>query len=176
MSNENTAAPLRDPVGAADRARRAKDALQQYGALPYRLTDAGLEVLLVTSLGRGRWIIPKGWPNEGEGFAAAAREAFEEAGVEGRAAPEPIGAYEYSKFRSGRARVVCRVDVHPILVTSELEHWPEAEVRRRRWFTAEAAAAAVKEKPLASLLRAAPAVLTGPDQTGARLGAADDTS
>ena len=38
----------------------------QYAALPYRPTGAsGTEVMLVTSRGRQRWIIPKGWPHSG---------------------------------------------------------------------------------------------------------------
>ena len=55
----------------------------QYGALPYRFTDSGgVEILLVTSRSRRRWILPKGLPVDGlEPSEAAAREAFEEAGV-----------------------------------------------------------------------------------------------
>src|SRR4249920_2329416 len=38
----------------------------QYAALPYRPTgSSGTEVMLVTSRGRQRWIIPKGWPHSG---------------------------------------------------------------------------------------------------------------
>jgi 8-oxo-dGTP pyrophosphatase MutT (NUDIX family) len=50
----------------------------QYGALPYRFGAEGeLELLLVTSRGRGRWIMPKGWPIKGlKPQEAAAREAF----------------------------------------------------------------------------------------------------
>ena len=57
----------------------------QYGALPYRLKDdASVEVLLVTTRQTKRWIIPKGWPIKGLTPAeAAAREAYEEAGVQG---------------------------------------------------------------------------------------------
>src|SRR5258708_16445379 len=55
----------------------------QYGALPYRLNDDGsVEVLLVTSRETKRWIIPKGWPIKGlKPSKAAAREAYEEAGL-----------------------------------------------------------------------------------------------
>jgi 8-oxo-dGTP pyrophosphatase MutT (NUDIX family) len=69
---------------------------QQYAAIPIRLNEASvIEVLLLTSRGTGRWVIPKGWPmrNLAPG-AAAAREAYEEAGVRGRIRPRaPVGSY-----------------------------------------------------------------------------------
>jgi 8-oxo-dGTP pyrophosphatase MutT (NUDIX family) len=58
----------------------------QYAALPYRARGKSeLEVMLVTSRGSRRWIIPKGWPKRGiPAHDTAAKEAFEEAGVIGR--------------------------------------------------------------------------------------------
>jgi 8-oxo-dGTP pyrophosphatase MutT (NUDIX family) len=39
---------------------------RQYAALPYREAKKGrIEVLLITSHGAGRWLIPKGWPMKG---------------------------------------------------------------------------------------------------------------
>jgi 8-oxo-dGTP pyrophosphatase MutT (NUDIX family) len=72
----------------------------QYGALPYRLDDDGsVEVLLVTSRETKRWIIPKGWPIKGlKPSKAAAREAYEEAGVRGRIAGRAFGHYVYEKL------------------------------------------------------------------------------
>lgn len=53
------------------------------------------EVLLVTSRGTKRWIVPKGWPHRGaDGPASALAEAWEEAGVkEATAEPRPVGRY-----------------------------------------------------------------------------------
>jgi 8-oxo-dGTP pyrophosphatase MutT (NUDIX family) len=73
---------------------KAKPAIRvQYGALPYRLDDGGsIKVLLVTSRETKRWIIPKGWPIKGlKPSKAAAREAYEEAGVRGRIAGRAFG-------------------------------------------------------------------------------------
>ena len=58
----------------------------QVAALCWRLRKGRAEVLLVTSRDTGRWVLPKGWPITGlSPQAAAAREAWEEAGVaEGR--------------------------------------------------------------------------------------------
>ena len=56
----------------------------QYAVLPYREIKSEVQILLVTSRGTRRWIIPKGWPQRGTPpHRAAAREAFEEAGVVG---------------------------------------------------------------------------------------------
>ena len=38
---------------------------RQVAALPWRETERGVEVMLITSRDTGRWILPKGWP-EGE--------------------------------------------------------------------------------------------------------------
>ena len=64
--------------------------------------DGGLELLLITSRERGRWVIPKGNPIPFLlNYESAAREAFEEAGVEGGIATKPIGTYRYGKRRRG---------------------------------------------------------------------------
>ena len=77
----------------------------QYGALPYRFTpEAALEILLVTTRRTRRWIIPKGWPIKGlRSPKAAAREAYEEAGVSGRVGVKPIGTFTYERRSTKRA-------------------------------------------------------------------------
>jgi len=58
--------------------------LQQVAALVYRYEAEERQVLVITSRGTGRWVIPKGWPQVGRTLAeTAAREAYEEAGVRG---------------------------------------------------------------------------------------------
>ena len=57
-----------------------------------------MEVMLVTSRGSRRWIIPKGWPKRGIlPHDMAAKEAFEEAGVIGKVSERSIGSYPYDK-------------------------------------------------------------------------------
>jgi hypothetical protein len=72
----------------------------QYAALPYRTKGKSqLEIMLVTSRGTRRWIIPKGWPKRGKPpYDTAAKEAFEEAGVIGKVRKRPIGSYPYDKI------------------------------------------------------------------------------
>ena len=50
----------------------------QAAALPWRVSTSGdVEVLLVTSRGTGRWVLPKGWPEGNEELSdAAAREGI----------------------------------------------------------------------------------------------------
>ena len=40
----------------------------QVAALPWRKTEGGVEVMLITSRDTGRWVLPKGWPEFGEQF------------------------------------------------------------------------------------------------------------
>jgi 8-oxo-dGTP pyrophosphatase MutT (NUDIX family) len=57
---------------------------EQVAALCWRLHKGRTQVLMVTSRDTGRWVLPKGWPMAGKpSEVAAAREAWEEAGVEG---------------------------------------------------------------------------------------------
>ncbi|CAN5264999.1 hypothetical protein BH11PSE2_BH11PSE2_05390 [soil metagenome] len=126
----------------------------QYGVLPWR-RDEQVEVMLVTSRETYRWVIPKGWPMVDHTAAdSAAREAFEEAGVEGDTDGLPIGAYPYLKrLKDGEVRPLT-VEVFPLKVTRELPEWPEQAERQRRWFTLDDAANSVDELELAEIIQA----------------------
>jgi 8-oxo-dGTP pyrophosphatase MutT (NUDIX family) len=127
----------------------------QYGALPYAVgTDGELRILLVTSRGTRRWIIPKGWPMKlRRPHKAAAQEAFEEAGVIGKSSKQPVGAYEYDKLADDGSSVRCTVTVFPLEVRHLDDSWPEAAERARQWFAQEEAANLVDEPALRILLR-----------------------
>ena len=127
----------------------------QYGALPYRLRAQGeLELLLVTSRTRGRWIIPKGWPIKGlKSQKSAAREAFEEAGVRGAVTTKPIGRYSYDKISDDESGVIpCEILVFALNVKRQLKDWPEACGTEARWVTPGDAIALVEEDGLRSLV------------------------
>jgi len=105
--------------------------------LPYRFdSEAGVEVLLVTSRETGRWIIPKAWPIKGfKPAKTAAREAYEEAGVRGHVSGRPLGQYVYEKQMEDRVvSFPCEVQVFPLLVKTQLKKWPESGQRKVRWF------------------------------------------
>src|SRR3546814_12984086 len=82
---------FRSPIAAAP--YTAEHIIKQVAALPYRIEpDGAARILLITSRETRRWIIPKGNPIRGlEAHQAAAREAFEEAGISGIACPSAIG-------------------------------------------------------------------------------------
>ena len=105
------------------------DKCQQAAAIPYRIADAGPEVLLVTSISSGKWILPKGNVDAGNSPAQTAEiEAREEAGVIGSVWSASVGAYDYEK---GSARLL--VQAFPLKVEQVLEEWAESKLRRRRW-------------------------------------------
>src|SRR5688572_29754225 len=85
----------------------------QYAALAWRAAvDGERELLLATSRDTRRWVIPKGWPISGLApQESAAREAYEEAGVTGRADPAPLGVYPYEKSRKDGRRDPVEVTV-----------------------------------------------------------------
>jgi len=132
--------------------KQADCAFVQYGALPYREKN-GVEVLLVTSRESGRWVIPKGWPMKHKTAAeAAAREAFEEAGVTCRVKDDALGAFRYLKRMKSGDAVECEVVVFPMSVGKEHNRWPEKHQRKRRWFGIDDAAAAVNEQELMGII------------------------
>ena len=129
-----------------------KARLKQVAALPYRKRGKGVDVLLITSRETKRWVIPKGWPMKGKkDWDAAATEAFEEAGIEGTIGRKSIGTYHYVK-RKLSGDLDCKVIVYPLEVKTELKIWPEKAERKRRWFSAEAAAAVVTDDGLDAII------------------------
>ena len=125
---------------------------RQYAALPYRDRD-GLQVLLLTSRETRRWIIPKGWPMVGKTpYAAAAREALQEAGVVGRVSKRPVGEFHYIKRLRNGAPLQCAVDVFPLKVVKQRTHWREQGERTVHWFTPAEAAELVEEPELSELI------------------------
>ncbi|HEY4123022.1 MAG TPA: NUDIX hydrolase [Rhizomicrobium sp.] len=126
----------------------------QYAALPFR-DEGELQVLLITSRETHRWLIPKGWPMESrQPWDSAAREALEEAGVEGSIGRTPLGTYMYDKRMAGGVLVPCSVEVYPLKVARQRKQWREKDEREQRWFTVPEAIESVQEQGLKQILRA----------------------
>jgi 8-oxo-dGTP pyrophosphatase MutT (NUDIX family) len=127
----------------------------QYGTIAWRHEGGGIEVLLITSRETQRWVVPRGNVIKGlDPHMSAAQEAYEEAGVRGRVEPDRIGTYSYDKkLRLGRI-VRAKVHLYPLEVVEELDEWPERHQRQRQWFEPEAAAEAVAEPELKTLILA----------------------
>ena len=143
----------------------ANTAAPQVAALCWRMHNRHVQVLLITSRDTGRWILPKGWPMADlTPAAAAAREAWEEAGVEGKVGEAAVGEFCYDKIIQATATVPCAVAVYALRVRALKARFPEAHQRRRAWFRARDAAELVAEPSLRDLLRhidAQPGLLSG---------------
>ncbi|MEH3107097.1 MAG: DUF47 family protein [Sphingomonas fennica] len=123
-------------------------------ALPYRAeADGALAVMLITSRGTGRWVLPKGNPIKGlEPHRAAAHEAWEEAGLVGVACAVPLGSFSYAKHRRDGSVRTATVEVFPLAVTGQQADWPERHERTTRWFAPAEAARLVNEPALQTLI------------------------
>ncbi|THD76231.1 MAG: NUDIX hydrolase [Phenylobacterium sp.] len=128
---------------------------RQFAALPWRRTEAGVEVLLITSRETRRWVIPKGWRKKDEpATITVARESLEETGAGGRVDETPLGEYRYQKLLKTGAMQRVRVMVYPLEVVHEHEDWPERLVREKLWTTPAEAARLVDEPDLQALIAA----------------------
>ncbi len=134
------------------RAGRKPDSwYRQSGVIALRLRDGKPRVLLVTSFGGKRWVVPKGIVEQGLSPAlSAAKEAWEEAGVTGAVSRRMVGRYAYEKWNG-----VCRVLIYRLDVEKVHRFWPEGELRRRKWFSPAKAAERVGSPALARLILAA---------------------
>lgn len=127
----------------------------QVAALCLRPSDRGHEVLLITSLDTGRWIVPKGWPIMGKsGPETALYEAWEEAGVaRAEVAQEPVGIFGYGKRRKNGTVEPVETYVYRLDVEEQTDEFPEAGQRTLRWVAPQEAANMVQEPQLQDLLR-----------------------
>ncbi|MEM1298270.1 MAG: NUDIX domain-containing protein, partial [Pseudomonadota bacterium] len=112
---------------------------EQAGVLAWLPDTDPVQFAIVTSRRTGRWVFPKGsvdddmTPQE-----AAAQEAFEEAGLEGVVAPEPIGAYRCPKIRPPWIWTV-EVTLYAMRVDKMLDDWLEIDQRTRNFVDLAAA-------------------------------------
>lgn len=127
----------------------------QVAAFCVRTTDAGREVLLITS-SEDRWIFPKGWPMKGKSDAqAAAIEAWEEAGVKAESVtPEPVARLVTTKAKPDGETEPLVLDVYEIEVATLKNSYPEADKRKRRWVPLLSAANEVDDPAMSGFLAA----------------------
>jgi len=120
---------------------------QQSAVLAYRRDSEGLEFLLVTSRRKKRWVLPKGVREPDlDAATSAAKEAWEEAGIEGAISTEAIGTYRYEKWGG-----VCTVEVFSMAVHTSYDEWPES-YRDRQWVSPQEAADRVDELELKKII------------------------
>ena len=132
----------------------APQAALQVAAICLRETLRGDEVLLITSRGTGRWVVPKGWPmSDRTNAEAALQEAWEEAGFHAAdIGSEPFGHFRYDKGLDDGRHIPVRTECFLARVRHLREDFPEAAERERQWFTLKEAANRVREPDLTRLL------------------------
>jgi 8-oxo-dGTP pyrophosphatase MutT (NUDIX family) len=120
----------------------------QSAVIPYRIKNGKAEVLLITSIKKKRWIIPKGYIEFNHTpYESAKKEAYEEAGVIGTNETIEIGAFKTTKQMG-----VCFVRVFSMEVESVLDEYPEMNLRKRKWFELKEAARQVNIPEISNLI------------------------
>jgi ADP-ribose pyrophosphatase YjhB (NUDIX family) len=103
------------------------------GVIPFAISGDRVAIMFVTSQRRGRWILPKGNLKPGESHKKGCkREAFEEAGVKGRIMSELPMTHVVTKSSDGKLSQVA-VTYYPMLVSKQVDEWPEQAKRERHW-------------------------------------------
>jgi len=121
----------------------------QSSVIPYRLNDGDIEILIVRSSKKKHWVVPKGIHEPGlTAQESAAREAREEAGVEGTVDTEVLGHYRYEKWGA-----TCVVDVYTMKVSHVIpeSEWEESH-RTKQWVSADQAASLVRQTELCPMI------------------------
>jgi 8-oxo-dGTP pyrophosphatase MutT (NUDIX family) len=121
---------------------------KQFGALPYRMRNDDIEILLITTRKKGRWSVPKGWPiKDHSPRQTAAIEAYEEAGVRGAVGARHIGQFSKRRVKKKQSRM-CQVQIYPLRVKRQQDDWPEKQERNRVWLAPRKAARLIKKAGL----------------------------
>lgn len=133
----------------------------QSAVIPFRRRHGGLEILMITSRKKKRWVLPKGIIEPDlSPWDSAAKEALEEAGIEGTVSTTSAGTYRYDKWGG-----TCTVDVFTMEVGTLHDTWLE-DFRERRWLSLDEAVARVREEELRGILRRLPALLLAGEAGG----------
>jgi 8-oxo-dGTP pyrophosphatase MutT (NUDIX family) len=107
--------------------------LKQAAAICYRFKNDSAEYLLVRTLSK-KWTFPKGTVEHGEdSWAAAQREAFEEAGVTGVIAREALTTYLHSK--TAWEDDILELRVQAFLLEVNKTQTPGESYRNPAWFS-----------------------------------------
>lgn len=127
--------------------------MHRVGIIPFDTRDSDVALLFVTSQTRGRWILPKGRRRATESpIEACLREGFEEAGVKGIVLEDfPMTVVITKQTASGKVKVP--VTYYPLLVTEQVDAWPEKDRRQRPWALLEDAPRVAYREDLLPLIK-----------------------
>ncbi len=142
--------PLPTPGGDGEEERdRPAYYYRQSSVIPFRMANGEVEILVIASSKNHHSVVPKGIHDPGHTpQESAAKEAWEEAGVEGEILEPPLGEYRYQKWGAE-----CTVTVYPMRVERMVPEaeWEESH-RGRRWLSPKKAAKELKQKELAPMV------------------------
>jgi phosphohistidine phosphatase len=141
--------PYPGPAGE-ERRRRPAYYYYQSSVIPYRLRKGKPQILVIASSKGKHLVVPKGIKDPGfTPREAAAKEAWEEAGIEGEVAADLLGEYHFRKWGAA-----CAVKVYPMKVTRMIpeDEWEERH-RGRTWMSPGKAAKRLKRKQLRPLMK-----------------------
>jgi phosphohistidine phosphatase len=123
---------------------------QQSSVIPYRVKGGKTEILVIKSSKQKHWVVPKGISEPRLTLqASAAKEALEEAGIEGEVSKKALGSYRYLKWGAE-----CTVEVFAMRVSRMLaeDEWAEHH-RGREWVTPENAIQCLKQSALKPMIK-----------------------
>ncbi len=121
----------------------------QSGVVPYRRKGKKkIEILLITTVNRGKWIIPKGYVEFNlTPFESAKKEAFEEAGVMGS-----NETFELGNFVVQKSFGKCFIKIYSMEVIREYEEYPDKARRKRKWMDLIIASEKVKIPEISEMI------------------------
>jgi len=132
---------------------------KQSAVIPYRIINGEIQVLLITSVKKKKWILPKGFIEFNHSpFESGKKEAFEEAGVLGTNETIELGAFKVQKEIG-----ICYVRVFSMEVVNILDDYPEKDLRKRKWFSIKEAVDNVSTPELANLINILQKKLQSPE-------------
>lgn len=118
-------------------------------AIPMIIDNEGVKIVLVTTKSGKNWIFPKGQIELGmTAYDSAAKEAYEEAGIQGQIQNTLIDEYTFAKW-GGQMNV----KVFPMKVNHILDQWPEMRERQRKIVLLDEAINLIQEAQRPSLIK-----------------------
>ncbi len=131
---------------------------EKSAVIPFLRDGNKIKIMLITSRRKKNWVIPKGGVAKSLSPAeSAAKEALEEAGIEGTVFPFQIGEYQRGKWNS-----IYRIKVFLFEIKNILPDWKEAAFRKRKLVSIKEANRLVDNPELTYLINQASAILINP--------------
>jgi len=117
--------------------------------IPYRKKDGELQILLITSIRKKKWIIPKGFIEFNlSAFESAKKEAYEEAGIIGANETIELGNFKIDKYGGD-----VLIKVYSMEVVEEHEDYSEKNLRKRKWFSLDEAVKKIETPEIANMIK-----------------------